>query len=296
MSKAATWLIEFKIEPRFAADAERLVHALAQMASENSHFGYSKNTESGELIAKVVDDLHVEEAVDILKHTHKLEVNIGSPQVAYRETLEQPTEIDYTHKMQYGATGQFARVKLRLEPNALGGGNVFERKIVCDVIPEKYIQSVENGVQSVWVSGVLSGFPMVDSRVILFDGGYHEMDSSDVAFEIAARAAMRKGVAKAGVKLLEPIMDVEVVSPSDFISAVIGDLNARRGKIHSQAMRGNITTFQAHAPLATLLGYKNRLSSITNGLGSYRMRFRHYAEIPTGGPPDEFRPDMGMRA
>ena len=222
MSKRPAWLIEFKIEPRFAADAERLVSALTQMASEDMTFAYSKEPESGELIAKGVDEQCLDATVDILKRTYKIEVKLGAPQVAYRESLARAVEVDYTHKKQTGGTGQFARVKLRLEPNE--AANEFESEIVGGVVPKEYIPGVENGVQSVLDSGVMVGFPLVDTRVTLFDGAYHEVDSSSVAFEIAACAAMREGVAKAGVKLLEPIIDVEVMSPRDFVGSVVNDL------------------------------------------------------------------------
>jgi elongation factor G len=194
--------------------------------------------------------------------------------------LARATEIDYTHKKQTGGTGQFARVKLRLEPNEPGAGNEFLSEIVGGVVPKEYIPGVEKGVQSVWDSGVLIGFPMVDTEVTLFDGAYHEVDSSTIAFEIAARTAMREGAAKAGVKLLEPIMDVEVVSPGDFVGSVIGDLNSRRGQIRSQEMRGNATVIRAHVPLANMFGYVSQLRSMSQGRAMYTMQFAHYAEVP----------------
>ena len=295
MGEAPTWLIEFNIEPRFAADADRLVYALAQMASENLHIAYSKDPETGKLIAKVVDEPHLDMTVDILKRTHKVEVNVGAPQVAYRETLVRPAEVDYKHKKQTGGTGQFARVKLRLEPKGSGTGNTFASEIILGVMPKEYIPAVEKGVQSVWDSGVLIGFPMVDMKVTLFDGAHHEFDSSTIAFEIAGRQAMREGCEKAGVKPLEPIMDVELVTPSEFAGSIIGDLNRRRGQICSQAACGSVTVLRAHVPVATLFGYASGLRSITNGLGSYAFGFSHYAEIPRSDDPDDFRPAVGMR-
>ncbi|MFZ0854282.1 MAG: hypothetical protein WAO08_34415 [Hyphomicrobiaceae bacterium] len=220
MDKAPSWLIEFKIRPRLAADAERLVDALAQMASEDMRFGYSKGAESGELIARVFDEQHIEAMVDIFKRRHNIEVNVGAPQVAYRErscTLPRST----THRKQTGGTGQFARVKLRLVPKEAGKGNEFASEIVGGVVPTEYIPGVEKGVKLVWDFGVLIGFPMVDMKVTLFDGAYHEVDSSTIAFEIAARQAMREGCEKAGVKLLEPIMDMEVVTPGEFVGSII---------------------------------------------------------------------------
>ncbi len=296
MSDHPYWLIEMKIEPKTKADAERLLAALALMASEDASFGYSKDPESGEVIAKGLDDLHLDTRIDALKRTHKVEVNVGAPQVAYRETLARSTEVDYTHKKQTGGTGQFARVKLRLEPNVAGAGNEFESEIVGGVVPKEYIPGVEKGVQSVWDSGVLIGFPMVDMKVTLFDGAYHEVDSSTIAFEIAARQAMREGCEKAGVKLLEPIMDVEVVTPNDCISTVIDDIDSRRGQINGQEIRGDATAIQAHMPLALLFGFNSTLLSNSNGRANHTLRFSHYAEVPRHIGPDKFPPAVGMRA
>jgi elongation factor G len=190
-----TWLIEFKVEPRFALDRERLWDALAQMASQETPFEYSKDARSGRVIIKVADDLHLDMIGENLKRTHMLEVSVGAPKVAYRETLARPTEIDYTHRKQTGGTGQFARVKLRLEPNDRDAGNKFESVIVGEVVPKEFIPGVERGVRGGWRSGRM-GFPMVDTKVTLLDGAYHEIDSSAVAFEIAASTAMRNGLAR----------------------------------------------------------------------------------------------------
>ena len=273
-------VIEMKIEPKTKADVEKMGAALAKLAAEDPSFRVSSDQESGETIIKGMGELHLDIKVDILKRTHKVEVNVGAPQVAYRETLARATDIDYTHKKQTGGTGQFARVKLTLEPNVPGAGNEFESEIVGGVVPKEYIPGVEKGVQSVWDSGVLIGFPMVDTKVTLYDGNYHEVDSSTIAFEIAARTAMREGAAKAGVKLLEPIMDVEVVSPGDFVGSVIGDLNSRRGQIRSQEMRGNATVIRANVPLANMFGYVSQLRSMSQGRAMYTMQFAHYAEVP----------------
>ncbi len=273
-------VIEMKIEPKTKADVEKMGIALAKLAAEDPSFRVSTDQESGETIIKGMGELHLDIKVDILKRTHKVEVNVGAPQVAYRETLARSTEIDYTHKKQTGGTGQFARVKLRLEPNEPGAGNEFASEIVGGVVPKEFIPGVEKGIQSVWDSGVLIGFPMVDTKVTLFDGAYHEVDSSTIAFEIAARTAMREGAAKAGVKLLEPIMDVEVVSPGDFVGGVIGDLNSRRGQIRSQDLRGNATVIRANVPLANMFGYVSQLRSMSQGRAMYTMQFAHYAEVP----------------
>jgi elongation factor G len=273
-------VIEQAVEPRAKADQEKMALALAKLAAEDPSFRVSTDPESGQTIIKGMGELHLEIKVDILKRTHKVDVNVGAPQVAYRETLARATEVDYTHKKQTGGSGQFARIKLRLEPNEPGKGNEFESEIVGGSVPKEYIPGVEKGVQSVWESGVLIGFPMVDTKVALFDGAYHEVDSSAIAFEIAARAAMKEGAEKAGVKLLEPIMDVEVVTPGDFVGNVIGDINSRRGHIRSQEMRGNATVIRAYVPLANMFGYVSQLRSMSQGRASYTMQFAHYADVP----------------
>jgi elongation factor G len=273
-------VIEMKIEPKTKADVEKMGVALSKLAAEDPSFRVTTDQESGETIIKGMGELHLEIKVDILKRTHKVEVNVGAPQVAYRETLARATEVDYTHKKQTGGTGQFARVKLRLEPNEPGKGNEFESEIIGGVVPKEYIPGVEKGVQSVWDSGVLIGFPMVDMKATLYDGNYHEVDSSTIAFEIASRHAMREGCEKAGVKLLEPIMDVEVVTPGDFVGSVIGDINSRRGQIRTQEMRGNATVVRANVPLANMFGYVSQLRSMSQGRAMYTMQFAHYAEVP----------------
>jgi elongation factor G len=273
-------VIEQAVEPKSKADQERMALALVKLAAEDPSFRVSSDPESGQTRIKGMGELHLEIKVDILRRAHKVEVSVGAPQVAYRETLARATEVDYTHKKQTGGTGQFARVKLRLEPAAPGSGNTFESEIVGGAVPKEYIPGVEKGIKSVWDSGVLIGFPMVDTHITLFDGAYHEVDSSAIAFEIASRAAMRDGAQKAGVKLLEPIMDVEVVTPGDFVGSVIGDINSRRGHIRSQEMRGNATVIRAHVPLANMFGYVSQLRSMSQGRASYTMQFAHYADVP----------------
>ncbi len=273
-------VIEMKIEPKTKADQEKMSMALSTMALEDPSFRVSVDQESGETILKGMGELHLDIKVDILKRTYGVEANVGAPQVAYRETLVKPAEVDYTHKKQTGGTGQFARVKLRLEPNETGKGNEFESEIVGGTVPKEYIPGVEKGINSVWDSGVLIGFPMVDTKVTLWDGAFHEVDSSAIAFEIAARSAMREGCDKAGVKLLEPIMDVEVVTPEDFVGNVIGDINSRRGQIRSQEMRGNAIVIRAFVPLANMFGYVSQLRSMSQGRASYTMQFGHYADVP----------------
>ena len=273
-------VIEMKIEPKTKADQEKMSMALSTMALEDPSFRVAVDQESGETILRGMGELHLDIKVDILRRTYGVEANVGAPQVAYRETLVKATEVDYTHKKQTGGTGQFARVKLRIEPNETGKGNEFESEVVGGTVPKEYIPGVEKGINSVCDSGVLIGFPMVDTKVTLYDGAYHEVDSSAIAFEIAARQAMREGCEKAGVKLLEPIMDVEVVTPGDFVGGIIGDINARRGQIKTQEMRGNANVIRAFVPLANMFGYVSQLRSMSQGRASYTMQFGHYADVP----------------
>jgi elongation factor G len=273
-------VIEMKVEPKSKGDQEKMGVALAKLATEDPSFRVNTDQESGETIIKGMGELHLEIKVDILRRTHGVEVATGAPQVAYRETLARATEIDYTHKKQSGGSGQFARVKLRLEPREPGSGNEFDSEIVGGTVPKEYIPGVEKGIESVWATGVLIGFPLVDTKVTLFDGAFHEVDSSAIAFEIASRQGMREGCQKAGIKLLEPIMDVEVVTPGDFVGGVIGDINSRRGQIRNQEMRGNATVIRANVPLANMFGYVSQLRSMSQGRASYTMQFAHYAEVP----------------
>jgi elongation factor G len=225
-------------------------------------------------------ELHLDIKVDILKRTYKVDANIGAPQVAYRERLSKPVTVDYTHKKQTGGTGQFARVKLNCMPTEPGKGYEFESKIIGGNVPKEYIPGVEKGLQSVLSSGVLAGFPVVDLRVELIDGAYHEVDSSALAFEIASRAALRDALTKGGSVLLEPIMKVEVVTPEDYTGSIIGDLNSRRGQIQGQDMRGNANVINAMVPLANMFGYVNTLRSMSQGRANFTMQFDHYEQVP----------------
>ncbi len=273
-------VIEMKVEPKTKADQEKMALALNEMALEDPSFRVSVDQELGETILKGMGELHLDIKVDILKRTHKVEADTGAPQVAYRESLARPTNVDYTHKKQTGGTGQFARVKMTIEPNEIGKGNEFSSVIVGGSVPKEYIPGVEKGVRSVWATGMLIGFPMVDMKVTLNDGAFHEVDSSVIAFEIAARAAMREGCEKGGIKLLEPVMDVEIVSPQEFVGGIIGDVNSRRGQIRSQDLRGNAVLIRAFVPLANMFGYINTLRSMSTGRAQYSMQFAHYAEVP----------------
>jgi elongation factor G len=273
-------VIEMKIEPKTKGDQEKMALALYTLAVEDPSFRVVVDPESGETRIKGMGELHLDIKVDILKRTYGVECTPGAPEVAYREALARATEIDYTHKKQTGGTGQFARVKLRLEPNETGKGNEFETEIIGGSVPKEYIPGVEKGIESVWANGVLIGFPLVDMKVTLFDGAFHEVDSSAIAFEIASRAAMKEACDKAGIKILEPVMDVEVVTPGDFVGGIIGDINSRRGQIKTQEMRGNATVIRANVPLANMFGYVSQLRSQSTGRASYTMQFAHYAEVP----------------
>ncbi|MBM3528945.1 MAG: elongation factor G [Alphaproteobacteria bacterium] len=273
-------VIEIAIEPKSKADQEKLGVALAKLAAEDPSFRVTTDQESGQTILKGMGELHLDIKVDILKRTYKVEANIGAPQVAYREKVTRRVEVDYTHKKQTGGTGQYARVKIVVEPNEPGKGFEFESKIVGGNVPKEYIPGVEKGLESVLGSGILAGFPVVDLKVSLIDGAYHDVDSSALAFEIASRAALREALQKGGSVLLEPIMKVEVVTPEDYTGSVIGDLNSRRGQIHGQDMRGNANVVNAMVPLANMFGYVNNLRSMSQGRATFTMQFDHYEQVP----------------
>jgi elongation factor G len=284
-------VIEIAIEPKTKADQEKMGMALVRLAQEDPSFRVTTDQESGQTILKGMGELHLEIKVDILKRTYKIDANVGAPQVAYRETITRPADIDYTHKKQTGGSGQFARVKMHFEPLPPGSGFSFESKVVGGTVPKEYIPGVEKGVKGSLDNGVLAGFPVIDFKVELTDGAYHEVDSSALAFEIAARAAMKEGLAKASPKLLEPIMKVEVVTPRDYMGDVIGDLNSRRGRITGQDQRGNAEVINAMVPLANMFGYVNTLRSMSQGRAQYTMHFDHYEQVPQA-VADEVRAKM----
>jgi elongation factor G len=273
-------VIEIAVEPKTKADQERLGVALSRLAAEDPSFRVSTDPESGQTILKGMGELHLDIKVDILKRTHKVDVNVGQPQVAFRETITKPIVHAYTHKKQTGGSGQFAQIELNIEPSGAGEGNHFDSKIVGGVVPREYIPGVEKGVESVLTSGVLIGFPVVDISVTLTDGKYHDVDSSALAFEIAARACMREALRMAGPVLLEPVMKVEVVTPEEYLGSVIGDLNSRRGQIAGTDTRGNAQVVSAMVPLANMFGYVNQLRSMSQGRAQYTMQFDHYAQVP----------------
>jgi len=274
-------VIEIAIEPKSKADQEKLGLALSKLAAEDPSFRVSTDQESGQTILKGMGELHLDIKVDILRRTYKVDANIGAPQVAYRETITRKTEKDYTHKKQSGGSGQFARVKFTVMPNEVGKGFEFESKIVGGAVPKEYIPGVEKGLESVMNSGPLAGFPVVDVKVELIDGAYHDVDSSALAFEIASRAGLREALREAGAVLLEPIMKVEVVTPEDYTGSVIGDLTGRRGQVQGQDMRGNAIVINAMVPLANMFGYVNVLRSMSQGRATYSMQFDHYEQVPS---------------
>src|SRR5450432_4191965 len=273
-------VIEIAIEPKSKADQEKLGVALAKLAAEDPSFRVSTDQESGQTILKGMGELHLDIKVDILKRTYKVEANIGAPQVAYREKISRQVTKDYVHKKQTGGSGQFARIKIVCEPLPPGSGFMFENKVIGGNVPKEFIPGVEKGLESVLGSGVLAGFPVVDLKVTLIDGAYHDVDSSALAFEICARGALREALQKGGSVLLEPIMKVEVVTVAEYTGSVIGDLNSRRGHIQGQDVRGNANVINAMVPLANMFSYVNTLRSMSQGRATFTMQFDHYEEVP----------------
>ena len=273
-------VIEIAVEPKTKADQEKMGEALGRLAKEDPSFRVSSDEESGQTIIKGMGELHLDIIVDRMKREFKVEANIGAPQVAYRETILGSTEVTYIHKKQSGGAGQFAKVTLNVEPLEPGKGREIENKIKGGAIPKEFIPGVEKGVVSVADSGILAGFPLIDYKVTIIDGLHHDVDSSVLAFEIASRMCFREACQKATLKLLEPVMKVEVVTPEDFMGDVIGDLNSRRGQVGATEPRGNATAISATVPLANMFGYINNLRSSTQGRAQYTMQFSHYEKVP----------------
>jgi elongation factor G len=273
-------VIEVAVEPKTKADQEKMGVALNRLAAEDPSFRVTTDHESGQTIIKGMGELHLEILVDRMKREFKVEANVGAPQVAYREYLAKPVELTYTHKKQSGGSGQFGEVKVSVVPGERGSGFQFIDEIKGGNIPREYIPSVEKGMRETAETGSLIGFPIVDFEVHLIDGKYHDVDSSALAFEITGRGAMREAAQKAGIKILEPIMKVEVVTPEDYLGDVIGDINSRRGQIQGTDSRGNAQVVEAMVPLANMFGYVNQLRSFTQGRAQYTMQFSHYEEVP----------------
>ncbi|GGO59079.1 translation elongation factor 2 (EF-2/EF-G) [Roseovarius pacificus] len=273
-------VIEIAVEPKTKNDQEKMSQGLARLAAEDPSFRVETDLESGQTIMKGMGELHLDILVDRLKREFKVEANIGAPQVAYRETIGHEIEHTYTHKKQSGGSGQFAEVKMIISPTEAGEGYSFESRIVGGSVPKEYIPGVEKGIESVMDSGPLAGFPVIDFKVALIDGKFHDVDSSVMAFEIAARMCMREGLKKAGAKLLEPIMKVEVTTPEEYTGSIIGDLTSRRGQVSGQEPRGNAIAINANVPLANMFGYINNLRSMSSGRAQFTMQFSHYDPVP----------------
>ena len=274
-------VIEVAVEPKTKVDHEKMGIALGRLAQEDPSFRVTNDEESGQTIIKGMGELHLEILVDRMKREFKVEANVGAPQVAYRETISKSTDVDYSHKKQSGGAGQFARVKISFDPGEPGSGYEFINKIKGGNIPTDYIPGVQKGLIAQQQSGVIAGFPCIDFKATLNDGAYHDVDSSVLAFEIAARAAFREGIAKANPVLLEPIMKVEVLTPEKYMGDVIGDLNSRRGQVQEMNTRGNANVVNAMVPLANMFGYVNNLRSLTQGRANYSMQFDHYEQVPS---------------
>jgi elongation factor G len=273
-------VIEIAIEPKSKADQEKLGVALAKLVAEDPSFRVNTDPESGQTIIRGMGELHLDIKVDILRRTYKVDANIGAPQVAYREKITRAVTVDHQHKKQTGGTGQFAQIKIVCEPLPAGSGFVFENEVVGGAVPKEFIPGVEKGLESVLGSGLLAGFPVVDLKVTLVDGRYHDVDSSALAFEICARGALREALQKGGSVLLEPIMKVEVVTVAEYTGSVIGDLNSRRGHIQGQDVRGNANVINAMVPLANMFSYVNTLRSMSQGRATFTMQFDHYEQVP----------------
>jgi elongation factor G len=273
-------VIEVAVEPKTKGDQEKMGVALNRLAQEDPSFRVAVDHESGQTIIKGMGELHLEIIVDRMKREFKVDANVGAPQVAYRETITRTIEQDYTHKKQTGGAGQFARVKIRFEPLPAGSGFEFENGVVGGSVPREYVPGVEKGLTNAKESGVIAGFPVIDFKATLIDGAYHEVDSNVLTFDIAARACFREAMPKAGPKLLEPVMRVEVVTPEDYMGDVIGDLNSRRGQINGMDSRGNARVINAMVPLANMFGYVNTLRSMSQGRAQYTMHFDHYEQVP----------------
>ncbi len=273
-------VIELSVEPKTKADQEKMGVALNRLSAEDPSFRVTTDHESGQTIIKGMGELHLDIIVDRMRREFKVEANVGAPQVAYREYLAKAVDVDYTHKKQSGGTGQFGRVKIKVTPGERGAGITFKDEIKGGNIPKEYIPAIEKGMRETAASGSLVGFPIIDFDIVLYDGAYHDVDSSALAFEIAGRGAMREVAQKAGIKLLEPIMKVEVVTPEEYLGDVIGDMNSRRGQIQGTDSRGNAQVVESMVPLANMFGYVNQLRSFTQGRANYSMFFSHYDEVP----------------
>ncbi|MBW7857951.1 MAG: elongation factor G [Leptonema sp. (in: Bacteria)] len=274
-------VIELAIEPHTKADQEKLGTALVKLAEEDPTFRVKANRETGQTIIAGMGELHLEIIVDRLKREFKVEANVGKPQVAYRETISKSTEVESKYIKQSGGRGQYGHCWLRVSPNEVGKGYEFINSIVGGAIPREFIPAIDKGIQEALQSGVMAGFPVVDVKVEVYDGSYHDVDSSEMAFKIAGSMGFKDGCRKASPVLLEPIMAVEVVTPEDYMGDVVGDLNRRRGRIQSMDQRGNARVVKSEVPLSEMFGYATDLRSATQGRAAYTMQFKHYEQVPS---------------
>ena len=273
-------VIEVAVEPKTKSDQDKMGTALARLAAEDPSFQVTVDPESGQTVIKGMGELHLEVLVDRMKREFQVAANVGAPQVAYRETISREAEVDYIHRKQTGGAGQFARVKIRFQPLAAGSGLAIENAVRGGSVPKEFIPAVEKGLRNAAEAGILSGYPVTDLKATLYDGDSHDVDSSALAFEIAARSAFREGLQKAAPRLLEPIMRVEVVTPEEYMGEIVGDLNSRRGHISGMDQRGNARVITAAVPLATMFGYVSALRSASQGRAQFTMHFDHYAVAP----------------
>jgi len=273
-------VMEIAVEPKTTADQEKLSGAMARIAQEDPSFQVASDIETGQTVIKGMGELHLEVIVERLRREFSVDANVGMPQVAYRETITKSGDIDYTHKKQTGGSGQFARVKISFEPLEPGSGVIFEDTIRGASVPKEFIPAVESGIRGVAASGLLAGFPVIDFKASLYDGNSHDVDSSSMAFEVAARAAFREAASRLGLRLLEPIMKVEVVTPEEYLGDVIGDLSSRRGQVRGTVARGVAVVVDSRVPLANMFGYVNALRSSSQGRAQFTMHFDHYQQVP----------------
>ena len=274
-------VIEVAVEPKTKADYEKMGQALNRLAQEDPSFRVATDEESGQTLIKGMGELHLEILVDRMKREFKVEADVGAPQVAYRETLTKEVDVDYTHKKQSGGAGQFARVKIKFKPTERMSGFKFTNTVVGGNIPREYIPGVEKGIKQASQNGVIAGYNVIDFEAEVYDGAFHDVDSSVLAFEIASRAAFREAMKKANPKLLEPVMKVEVVTAEEYMGDIIGDLNSRRGQIEKMEDRGNAKVISSTVPLANMFCYVNNLRSMSQGRASYTMLFSHYEVVPS---------------
>jgi elongation factor G len=273
-------VISIAVTPKDKGGAEKMGIAIGKMVAEDPTFVVETDEDSGETILKGMGELHLDIKVDILKRTYGVELEVGQPQVAYRETITQPIDDSYTHKKQSGGSGQFGKIDYRIKPGEPNSGFTFSSTVVGGNVPKEFFPAIEKGFAGMMEEGVLAGFPVLDVEIELYDGGFHAVDSSAVAFEIAAKGAFRQSIPKAGAQLLEPIMKVDVFTPEDHVGDVIGDLNRRRGMISGQEAAGSGVRIKSDVPLSEMFGYIGHLRTMTSGRGQFSMEFSHYSACP----------------